>query len=695
MKKRITLVLISLCSMAIVRAQSKADTYFSSNYFNEAIHYLEIELQRKNADKRDVLAKLGESHYQLRNFNDSKRYFSELYDLGSPDSLTIVRMVDLYRNSCEYEKAGAILVAHASYFSDSFKENNVDFPQEKTSSTKEEVVLLDNKISGVGMGYSFTSRDELLIGNIADESADRLKENQWTSINFENEAVSEVTFEKLKALGISYPSIDRKNEKIYFSASSHLKKRAFRDQQNVLQLYQADFKEGKVSNIEQIRFPKQNFNYTHPAISLDGSTLYFTADLPDSYGGMDIYFSQKRSDGTWTDPQNAGAEINTKWHELTPYLLGDTLYFSSYGHQNFGGSDVFMAIKKDGKFSTPNNLGKPVNSCQDDFSYVPHPEGEYALFTSNRSSDLEGKDNLYQVLFPENEFLVRDELTGKSIASVAVGIGQETTFETDANGTWKWRTKSGKQDFTFDHPYYWKTTFETEQLSEGDLEYLKNVTLSPVIIGGKAVDDITGNPIEGVQVSLFEKDGDDWKLVEVTSSNEDGDWGFHARKDREYKVEFEKDKYLLSNEIVERFDEDRELFNEMMKRMNPLEMSYKPEKDLVMQIDNIYFDYNKASLRPESNQVLDKLVGYLTKNPTIKIELSAHTDCIGNDAYNLKLSQRRANSCKEYLLKHGIDKGRIIAKGYGKQKMIITDCDLQRRDDSAAQKNRRVEVKIL
>jgi OmpA-OmpF porin, OOP family len=100
-------------------------------------------------------------------------------------------------------------------------------------------------------------------------------------------------------------------------------------------------------------------------------------------------------------------------------------------------------------------------------------------------------------------------------------------------------------------------------------------------------------------------------------------------------------------------------------------------------------------LRESSFEVLNKLKDYLEKNKNVKIELSAHTDCIGSHESNNRLSQQRAESCKQHLLKLGIDSSRITAKGYGKTRMIIEDCELQKADDSAAQKNRRVEVKIL
>jgi outer membrane protein OmpA-like peptidoglycan-associated protein len=696
MKELITSFFVSFYFAISMNAQSKAEIYFSSNYFMEAIHYLEIDLQNQKGNTTELLEKLGESHYQLRNFDESKVYFEQLYASGNRDSLTVVRLFELNRNDGEYDKSAQFIQSHPTFFNKEEKLRKIDFPKANNINSGSEVTLVNDVLNGLGMGYDFIAESSLVVGKKTNLSEDLSKDNTFFIADLEGEDQTSLTLDKLKAYGVSYPSIDQVNNKIYFSASSFQNRKAFRERNNVLKLYVGDFNGQEITEIKPLPFVTQDANYAHPSISRDGQQLYFVANLPQGFGGTDIYVVQKKANNTWGEPKNCGDKINSPFNELTPYALNDTLYFSSYGHENYGGSDVFSSIKIDEEFSAPVNMGRPINSARDDFSFALSPKGEYAILTSNRNNDLATKDELYKVIFPPSEFFVFSEKNSQAIDGVVVSVANNSTsFNTDKDGKWLWRPGGGEQKIVFDHPYYWKNTFKTNDFNETAEQQLKAIKLSPVMISGKSVDDITGNPIKDVGITLFEKEGDDWVMVEKTTTDETGDWGFHVRKDREYKVEFEKDKYLTSNEIFERFNDDRTMHNEAMKRVNPLEMSYKPEKNLVMQIDNIYFDYNKASLRQESFKVLDKLISYLKKNSEIKIELSAHTDCMGKDSYNLALSQRRANSCKAYLLEKGIEKDRIMAKGYGKRKMIITDCDLQRRDDSAAQKNRRVEVKIL
>ena len=120
----------------------------------------------------------------------------------------------------------------------------------------------------------------------------------------------------------------------------------------------------------------------------------------------------------------------------------------------------------------------------------------------------------------------------------------------------------------------------------------------------------------------------------------------------------------------------------------------------VIVLKNIFYDYNKATLRDASKNELDRLTKLLVENPTIKIELSAHTDSRGSDSYNEKLSQRRAQSCVDYLIEKGISTERLVSKGYGETQLIKTDEDISKlkfedEKEAAHQENRRTEFKII
>ncbi|MEI6766037.1 MAG: OmpA family protein [Bacteroidota bacterium] len=167
---------------------------------------------------------------------------------------------------------------------------------------------------------------------------------------------------------------------------------------NRLEIYTADYVNGKWQNVQPFAFNKvEEYSVGHPALSPDGSVLYFVSDMPGGFGGPDIYFSRKGDDGKWSTPQNAGNKINTAGSEVFPSVGDDgVLYFSSDGLAGMGGLDIFSASGSLNKWSDPQNLKYPINSSKDDFApYFPkHGEGGY--FASARDGGL-GSDDIYKV----------------------------------------------------------------------------------------------------------------------------------------------------------------------------------------------------------------------------------------------------------------------------------------------------------
>src|SRR5690606_38879226 len=141
----------------------------------------------------------------------------------------------------------------------------------------------------------------------------------------------------------------------------------------------------------------ERYSLGHATLSSDGRTLYYASDMPGGYGGVDIWYSELQTDGSWGAPQNAGSTINTSGDEMFPNIHGDILYFSSNGHIGMGGLDIFLAHGARSNFETPINLGHPVNSASDDFSFLIVEEDEetkYGYLSSNRMGGY-GSDDIY------------------------------------------------------------------------------------------------------------------------------------------------------------------------------------------------------------------------------------------------------------------------------------------------------------
>ncbi|MBN2681599.1 MAG: PD40 domain-containing protein [Bacteroidales bacterium] len=174
-------------------------------------------------------------------------------------------------------------------------------------------------------------------------------------------------------------------------------------------IYVSEYKKGKWTAMKKLNKNINTKNWeSHASLTKDGKTLYFTSDRPGGYGGLDVYRSDLDASGDWGPPVNLGPTINTPYDEETPFILDDgkTLYFSSQGHYSMGGFDIFHSTMiGDNQWSTPLNIGYPINTVGNDLFYLPRANGEYAFFPLN-NNDREniGNNDIYRIKVntPEN-----------------------------------------------------------------------------------------------------------------------------------------------------------------------------------------------------------------------------------------------------------------------------------------------------
>lgn len=348
-----------------------------------------------------------------------------------------------------------------------------------------------------------------------------------------------------------------------------------------------------------------------PRLSPSGTTLFFSSTRAGGLGGIDIWFSIMKPDGTWSEPKNLGENINTKGDEQSPYLAFDnqTFYFDSNGWQGFGESDLFVS-KRDitGKWQKPTNLGYPINTPKNEASLVVNSSGNTGFISSERS-DTKGKFDLY-------------------------------SFELPANAR----------------------------------------ATPIVVVKGKVLDSITRQPLTA-QITL--KDIDINRTVISLQSAADGSFLVCVPINKLYAFHTNSENYLFDSESVElnATHVNKGFYKEILLK--------KVEKEKTIILRNVYFDVNKYELKTESFAELDNLLKLLQDNPTIKIEISGHTDNSGNPNTNQVLSENRAKSVVEYLTKNNVDKNRLSYIGYGDKKPIADNTSLE-----GKAMNRRTEVKI-
>jgi outer membrane protein OmpA-like peptidoglycan-associated protein/tetratricopeptide (TPR) repeat protein len=406
---------------------------------------------------------------------------------------------------------------------------------------------------------------------------------------------------------------------------------------------------------EQLPFQKDRVNYMHPALSADGNTLFFSANDPDGWGGYDLCAMQRnpRKESGWEEPVILGRNVNSSGNEVFPTTDADTLYFSSDGLPGMGGLDIFKTYRTDRGWTPPFNLKAPVNSGYDDFSFLVlanAPKNTFkrpgelirsGLLTSNRKAEgAKGGDDIYR--FEQRIPLPRP-------------IPPDTP------------------------PV--KTVTPKLIL---DVYVLENILTDPddpnsLILGRK--------PLPGATV----KADFSGKKLSFNTDNE-GMYRLEMPENTDYTFLASFPGYLSNNARFSSKGIARDPNNpvQYFEVEIVLDQIYR-QKEIVL--ENIYYDYDKWDIRKDAEPSLDRLAGMLRQNADIKIQLGSHTDCRGNDAYNLALSQKRAQSAVNYLISKGIDPSRLTAVGYGETSPAAS-CACARCTEAEHQLNRRTTFKI-
>ena len=359
---------------------------------------------------------------------------------------------------------------------------------------------------------------------------------------------------------------------------------------------------------------KVNSTYwdSQPAISPDGSTLYFVSNRPGGYGSYDIWKSTLQSDGYWSNAINLGPEINTPYDEHTPFLHQDgrTLYFSSDGWPGMGNKDIFYSrLDEHEKWSVPENLGYPINTFNEETGLIVSPDGMNGLFSSDLKGGY-GDMDIYQFQMP----------TDKQPLQITYINGIVTD----------------KQSGVFLDAEIQLVNLKTEKTTYSDYTSAQNGEFLAAI------------PIDG-----------------------------------NYALNVSADGYLFYSEHILPTKGSYEKPFQIQAKLTKIKVG----ENVVLK--NIFFKTNEFALLHESLIEIENLAQLLIKNPTLNIEIQGHTDNVGNDILNEKLSLNRAKSVFEYLTSHKIDSGRLTFKGYGKQRPIVSNDSEQNR-----QQNRRTSFVV-
>lgn len=405
-------------------------------------------------------------------------------------------------------------------------------------------------------------------------------------------------------------------------------------------------------------------------ISADGRKLIFTSCTGrQGYGSCDLYESLRIGE-EWTKPKNLGPNVNSPEWESQPSLSADgrTLYFVSDRRGGLGRRDIWVSyLTEKGEWTRAKNVGKPVNTIYDEISPFIHVNNRALYFASNGLVGFGG----YDIFFSEKD--TSGAWTGPK------NIGSPINNHEDQFSLFI--TSDGKKGY-YSHEEVRDAGYTVSRIFEIDIPEENRIRYASNYVKGIVRDKQTRQPLAAT-IELINLETKETESL-VSSDSVSGSYLIVLTEGAEYALYVNRKAYLFQS----------------------LNFNYSAEQDyepIVLDIDlekamegttavlqNIFFDVDKYELKEKSVTELDKILKFLKENPSFKVEISGHTDNVGSDAYNLQLSQKRAQSVFDHLTAQGIDPKRLSPKGYGAGRPLASNDT-----ENGRQRNRRIEFKLI
>ena len=447
------------------------------------------------------------------------------------------------------------------------------------------------------------------------------------------------------------------------------KQQVLADLKNVQEDFFISIKENNVwSNAETIGKPlNTNGNEGAQTISVDGRIMYFTAcNRKDGKGRCDIYQCFNEN-GKWSEPENIGSPVNSDAWEAQPSVSpdGKTLYFVSNLNGGFGGKDIWASTRNpEGKWSKPVNLGENINSRGNEQSPFIHPDNKTLYFSSDGHIGMGGSD-LFIVTRNDDGTWNKAENIGYPINTVFDEIG----LIVNASGD--------------------RALFSSDRLSEKgrdifEFELYKEARPDPVsYMKGNVFDSENKTKLQARFELINLESG--VVIMQAESDAVTGEFLICIPSDNDYALNVSKEDYLFYSDNFN-LKGVHEIFDPYLKdiALKPIKYGEK------IVLKNIFYETDSYELMQKSITELNILLDFLNNNPGINIEISGHTDNVGTRDYNIELSNNRAGSVYNFLIKNKINPERLTYKGYGETQPISSN-----ETEQGKAENRRTEIKIL
>jgi len=454
-------MLLSAQSMLGQKQKAKKATELYNEYaYQEAIDKYE-DLVSSGYSTADIYKNLGNSHFANAEYEKAAKWYSELIGLEEEE----IEPEYIYRYALSLKSIGKYDESDA-WMNKYLESNNGDIRAQryaekvdylkkiKEQSVNIELINLDINTKESDFAPSVIGQ-QLIYSTARDTAVARNKIHEWNNKAFldlyqanilvdgytDGSSLSKLDLMINSKTHESSAIFTRDGQTLYFTRNNSKNGNFARDEKGVsrLKVFVATKKKNRWKDVKELPFNSNEYSVAHPALSLDEKRLYFASDMPGTYGSSDIFSVDINEDGSFGVPVNLGPEINTESRETFPHLdKNNILYFASDGHPGLGGLDIFAAQIQEEEITEPVNLGKPINSPQDDFSLVKDPRNNSGYFASNRPGG-KGSDDIYGFVLDDQEQneiiknilppcstvisgIVKDQATGLPLENVRIKI---------------------------------------------------------------------------------------------------------------------------------------------------------------------------------------------------------------------------------------------------------------------------------
>ena len=625
------------------RLMKRADMYYDRMWYAQASEIYD-QVRSMTSDKewsKRLLERGGDSFYYISAMDNAYDWFDPLYArFGSQlTEAQVYRFVHVLKGTGNEERANELL------YQLSLEDSSAQYRSQTTfmDMMEEGTVSVNNLPMNSPMSdFSpiFYKEDQVVFSSSRDSSFLVTRKYKWNNqpyldLYIGNRDSLERDVEKIKKLS---PSINTKYHEasasftpdgntVYFTRNNYKKKlRRDEDGVNHLTLFKSVKENGKWSKPKELPFNSKSYSTGHPAVSPDGKKLYFVSDMPGGLGGTDIYVVDIYENGEYSKPKNLGTAVNSRRKEMFPFVTGNALYFSSNRSEGYGGLDVYQSNYRYGEFDIAVNLGEPINSRRDDFSFIIDEIKKSGYFASNRPGG-KGSDDIYSFTNMVEPAPVAGIISGKvfDLETGEILVGAEISLVNDQNQVIRKEVSDLEGVFRFeDLDRYSSFTIQTSKASYKD-------------------------------------------------ASQEAKWTVKTDINLSMEVQLEKEPYVEADFLV-------------------MEEGRARLKD-----DRILFDFDSYHINQKAAKVLDKMAETFQENPGLVVRIDAHTDSRGSNKYNQWLSEKRAQSTRDYLLAQGVNPDQITeSTGHGEDSPEARcTAAMEPCDEDFHQRNRRSVFEIV